>query len=260
MTKMMSKTMTSLAMGTAMALSIGFSSMQAFAAEGTSPDISQVIAKYDTGEFESYISLDGAVDMGDHYEIKAMLCVPLTFDTNPAEGKQEGDLVPIVISEVTGRTAVFEKGSDDYDEDFGDMTCMYEPYEKDGKWRVVGPNDVELAKEVYNGTLKLSKDAIAEVFDYNQLTYTNEGISGYEHISAEEMVERTEDHETWGVTGQPEIPEDRECDEIAIGTDGKIYSTGEKKIMPGYITCPGSYQVTLDENGEIIYLIRNWMP
>ena len=116
-------------------------------------------------------------DMGDYYEIQAMIMAPLTFEENPMEGKGAGDVVPIEVSRLKGRVTDFAVNDAVYDADIGDMTCYQD--EESGLWKFRGPNDLVLATEVYNGTLKLSKNAVIYMFEYGNMEYVDGWWDGY---------------------------------------------------------------------------------
>ena len=118
-----------------------------------------------------------------------------------------------------------------------------------------------LATEVYNGTFKLRKDAGVRIFDYSNFTYDENGWYGYVAFLPEEVADSPEYYETWGLAAELKIPEDEWNDEYVYNPEtGKIESTGNQVMSPGYVMVPGEYSIVLNTSGEIVIMERNWRP
>ena len=195
--------------------------------------IRTVMNRYQQADYQAYVNVEGAADTGDSYEIQALLCVPVTFTSDPLAGKKEGDILSYSVSDLTGKTAeakiaeeswlggreLVAYGDWDYRSSYSDPS-----YGGDGKWHLVGSSDWEPAKEIYNGTLKLRKDA--------QVRILKDWIS-FDHItiSAEDLISQTGEYGNRWV-----------ADEMNI--DGKAYYC--------------NYTLKLNSAGEIVEMEQNW--
>lgn len=208
---------------------------------------------------DCWLNASSMKDMGEYYEIQAMVVAPLTFEENPMEGKGAGDVVPIEVSRLKGRVTDFAVSNAVYDADIGDMTCYQD--EKSGVWKFIGSNDMVLATEVYNGTLKLSKDAVIYMFEYGNMEYINGWWEGYETITPKELADSSEFYDIWGLTTELKISEDEWNDEYIYNPEmGNIESTGKQVMSPSYVMIPGGYSIVLNSDGEIVLMRRNWRP
>ena len=220
--------------------------------------------QYSQQTFQGNLTIKNLQETEEGYLMTVQLLVPLTFDENPVEGKQVGDTVTFTVSDVTGQTAEFELVEDVLSGGLGfgadEFTFEYEPFEKDGKWRASGLNDIELAKEVYLGQILLRRDAQVEVYqnmdDYN--------LANLSIVSAQDFVEAPEDC-YWrcedGELGLKE-PEEVEETELIFKEDGGIdfQPTGRTILEYDYPTVNGAYTLEWDENGSISRITKNWFP
>lgn len=217
-------------------------SMSAYASQGQS-ELIQVMDNYQKEDYQAYLNAEGAADMGECYEIQAMLCVPVTFDQDPFEGKKEGDVISYSISDLNDSTAeaVIQKEETvtnyfDYmlgriTEDqlnrqvemvaYGDWDYRSQYFQTDGKWHLVGSSDWEPAKEIFNGTLRLRKDARIHVLKDDISTE-------YTDISVEELLDQY----------------------VEYGMDDSL------EIFDKAYFC--DFTLKLNEEGEIVDLVENW--
>ena len=227
-------------------------------------DVVQLMEQYGQQTFQGRLSTQNMQETEEGYLMTVQLVVPLTFDEDPTEGKAVGDTVTFTVSDVTGQIAEFELEEDVISGGLQFDSCefkfRYEPFEKDGKWRANGLNDIELAKEVYLGQILLRKDAQIEVFqnmdDYNQVNLSN--------VSAEDFAEAPEDC-YWrcedGELGLKE-PEEVEETELVFNETGgaELVPTERTRLEYDYPTIRGAYTLVLDENGNISKVTQNWFP
>ena len=71
-------------------------------------EILQMMERYPSESYSAYLNAEEALDMGDYYEIRAMICVPVTFDEDPLEGAVEGDVIEFSVSDLTGEMREME--------------------------------------------------------------------------------------------------------------------------------------------------------
>lgn len=217
-------------------------SFPVYASQGQE-ELLQVMDRYQQEEYQAYLNAAEAVDMGDYYEIQAMLCVPVTFDYDPLAGKRDGDVISYSISDLDDSTAEAvvreeEQITNYFDymlgritEDqldrqvelvaYGDWDYRSNYFPTEGKWHLVGSSDWEPAKEIFNGTLRLKKDAGIHVLK-------DDFTVDHTEISAEELIGQYAEY----------------------GMDDSL------DIFEKAYFC--DFTLELNEEGEIVDLTENW--
>ena len=166
------------------------------------------------------------------------------------EGKTEGDVINVTVSDVTGQTAEFEVNGGDSLEEFG-LFWSSNDYE-DGKWRAVTNNDYELAKEVYLGTMLLKKDAQIRVLkDW----YTTD----VEAATIEEFVEADENC-PWYTSEELGLKEPEQVEGYAFNPETNRVESAGLVWSYDYETVSARFEITLDEQGNIAAVTQNWHP
>ena len=232
--------------------------------------ILQMMERYPSESYSAYLNAEEAVDMGDYYEIKAMICVPVTFDADPLEGAAEGDVVEFSVSDLTGEIREMEVSVHEYSPNMWEYTMgrisedeliwerelllngtYYSHYSDpayggDGKWHLVGDSDMEPLKEIFNGKIRLRKDA--------DIQWINSDGTGHESISADELVEQTELLGEHDMSDSLDILwEEMQTDYEFSEDSGTFREIGESLHTFSRVGHPGylSYELRLNEEGEI---------
>ena len=232
--------------------------------------ILQMMERYPSESYSAYLNAEEAVDMGDYYEIKAMICVPVTFDADPLEGAAEGDVVEFSVSDPTGEMREMEVSVQEYSPNMWEYTMgrisedeliwerellldgtYYSQYSDpayggDGKWHLLGDSDMEPLKEIFNGKIRLRKDA--------DIQWINSDWTGHESITAAELLEQTELLGQHNMSDSLDILwEEMQTDYEFSEESGTFRETGEslhtfsREGHPGYLP----YELRLNEEGEI---------
>ena len=232
--------------------------------------ILQMMERYPSESYSAYLNAEEAVDMGDYYEIRAMICVPVTFDADPLEGAAEGDVVEFSVSDPTGEMREMEVSVQEYSPNMWEYTMgrisedeliwerellldgtYYSQYSDpayggDGKWHLVGDSDMEPLKEIFNGKIRLRKDA--------DIQWINSDGTGHESISADELVEQTELLGEHDMSDSLDILwEEMQTDYEFSEDSGTFREIGESLHTFSRVGHPGylSYELRLNEEGEI---------
>ena len=225
--------------------------------------ILQMMERYPSESYSAYLNAEEAVDMGDYYEIRAMICVPVTFDADPLEGAAEGDVVEFSVSDPTGEMREMEVSVQEYtmgriseDELIWERELLLDgtyysqysdpAYGGDGKWHLLGDSDMEPLKEIFNGKIRLRKDA--------DIQWINSDWTGHESISADELLEQKELLGQHNMSDSLDILwEEMQTDYEFSEESGTFRETGEslhtfsREGHPGYLP----YELRLNEEGEI---------
>ena len=232
--------------------------------------ILQMMERYPSESYSAYLNAEEAVDMGDYYEIRAMICVPVTFDADPLEGAAEGDVVEFSVSDPTGEMREMEVSVQEYSPNMWEYTMgrisedeliwerellldgtYYSQYSDpayggDGKWHLLGDSDMEPLKEIFNGKIRLRKDA--------DIQWINSDWTGHESITAAELLEQTELLGQHNMSDSLDILwEEMQTDYEFSEESGTFRETGEslhtfsREGHPGYLP----YELRLNEEGEI---------
>ena len=232
--------------------------------------ILQMMERYPSESYSAYLNAEEAVDMGDYYEIRAMICVPVTFDADPLEGAAEGDVVEFSVSDPTGEMREMEVSVQEYSPNMWEYTMgrisedeliwerellldgtYYSQYSDpayggDGKWHLLGDSDMEPLKEIFNGKIRLRKDA--------DIQWINSDWTGHESISADELLEQKELLGQHNMSDSLDILwEEMQTDYEFSEESGTFRETGEslhtfsREGHPGYLP----YELRLNEEGEI---------
>ena len=232
--------------------------------------ILQMMERYPSESYSAYLNAEEAVDMGDYYEIRAMICVPVTFDADPLEGVAEGDVVEFSVSDPTGEMREMEVSVQEYSPNMWEYTMgrisedeliwerellldgtYYSQYSDpayggDGKWHLLGDSDMEPLKEIFNGKIRLRKDA--------DIQWINSDWTGHESITAAELLEQTELLGQHNMSDSLDILwEEMQTDYEFSEESGTFRETGEslhtfsREGHPGYLP----YELRLNEEGEI---------
>ena len=232
--------------------------------------ILQMMERYPSESYSAYLNAEEAVDMGDYYEIRAMICVPVTFDADPLEGAAEGDVVEFSVSDPTGEMREMEVSAQEYSPNMWEYTMgrisedeliwerellldgtYYSQYSDpayggDGKWHLLGDSDMEPLKEIFNGKIRLRKDA--------DIQWINSDWTGHESITAAELLEQTELLGQHNMSDSLDILwEEMQTDYEFSEESGTFRETGEslhtfsREGHPGYLP----YELRLNEEGEI---------
>ena len=216
--------------------------------------ILQMMERYPSESYSAYLNAEEAVDMGDYYEIRAMICVPVTFDADPLEGAAEGDVVEFSVSDLTGEIREMEVSVQEYSPNMWEYTMgrisedeliwerellldveFYSHYSDpayggNGKWHLVGYNDAEPVKEIFNGKIRLRKDALIQVS-----SPTEDDWAATTEISAEELIGQEDLYQEHGL-----------MDSLDISDGGHVYE--------------GYYMLVLNQEGEIVEMRETIWP
>lgn len=212
-------------------------------------EVLQIAEQNSQNIFQANTGLYDVQETEEGYLLPVQLLVPVVFDQDPMEGKTDGDVISVVVSDVTGQTAEFMV----HGEEFDLFWSSNEHYE-DGKWRAITNNDFELAKEVYLGEMLLRKDAVVRVLkDY----YAMEP----ELISIEEFLNVDENSPWYWCTQETVgIDEPEQTEEIIFNQEtGQVESSGRMIWNYDYETLPGNFEIVLDDQGNILELNQNWI-
>ena len=229
--------------------------------------ILQMMERYPSESYSAYLNAEEAVDMGDYYEIRAMICVPVTFDADPLEGAAEGDVVEFSVSDPTGEMREMEVSVQEYSPNMWEYTMgrisedeliwerellldgtYYSQYSDpayggDGKWHLLGDSDMEPLKEIFNGKIRLRKDA--------DIQWINSDWTGHESISADELLEQKELLGQHNMSDSLDILwEEMQTDYEFSEESGTFRETGESLHTFSREGYP-SYELRLNEEGEI---------
>ena len=229
--------------------------------------ILQMMERYPSESYSAYLNAEEAVDMGDYYEIRAMICVPVTFDADPLEGVAEGDVVEFSVSDPTGEMREMEVSVQEYSPNMWEYTMgrisedeliwerellldgtYYSQYSDpayggDGKWHLLGDSDMEPLKEIFNGKIRLRKDA--------DIQWINSDWTGHESITAAEFLEQTELLGQHNMSDSLDILwEEMQTDYEFSEESGTFRETGESLHTFSREGYP-SYELRLNEEGEI---------
>ena len=232
--------------------------------------ILQMMERYPSESYSAYLNAEEAVDMGDYYEIRAMICVPVTFDADPLEGAAEGDVVEFSVSDLTGEIREMEVSVHEYSPNMWEYTMgrisedeliwerellldgtYYSQYSDpayggDGKWHLLGDSDMEPLKEIFNGKIRLRKDA--------DIQWINSDWTGHESITAAELLEQTELLGQHNMSDSLDILwEEMQTDYEFSEDSGTFREIGESLHTFSRVGHPGylSYELRLNEEGEI---------
>ena len=230
-------------------------------------EILQMMERYPSESYSAYLNAEEALDMGDYYEIRAMICVPVTFDEDPLEGAVEGDVIEFSVSDLTGEMREMEVSVQESSPNMWEYTMgrisedeliwerelrldgtYYSHYsdpadEGDGKWHLVGDSDMEPLKEIFNGTIRLRKDA--------DIQWINSDWTGLESISAAELLGQTELLGQHSMSDSLDILwEEMQTDYEFLEDSGTFQEIGESLHTFSREGHP-PYELSLNEEGEI---------
>ena len=230
-------------------------------------EILQMMERYPSESYSAYLNAEEALDMGDYYEIRAMICVPVTFDEDPLEGAVEGDVIEFSVSDLTGEMREMEVSVQESSPNMWEYTMgrisedeliwerelrldgtYYSHYsdpadEGDGKWHLVGDGDMEPLKEIFNGTIRLRKDA--------DIQWINSDWTGLESISAAELLGQTELLGQHSMSDSLDILwEEMQTDYEFLEDSGTFQEIGESLHTFSREGHP-PYELSLNEEGEI---------
>ncbi len=230
-------------------------------------EILQMMERYPSESYSAYLNAEEALDMGDYYEIRAMICVPVTFDEDPLEGAVEGDVIEFSVSDLTGEMREMEVSVQESSPNMWEYTMgrisedeltwerelrldgtYYSHYsdpadEGDGKWHLVGDSDMEPLKEIFNGTIRLRKDA--------DIQWINSDWTGLESISAAELLGQTELLGQHNMSDSLDILwEEMQTDYEFLEDSGTFREIGESLHTFSREGHP-PYELSLNEEGEI---------
>ena len=230
-------------------------------------EILQMMERYPSESYSAYLNAEEALDMGDYYEIRAMICVPVTFDEDPLEGAVEGDVIEFSVSDLTGEMREMEVSVQESSPNMWEYTMgrisedeliwerelrldgtYYSHYsdpadEGDGKWHLVGDGDMEPLKEIFNGTIRLRKDA--------DIQWINSDWTGLESISAAELLGQTELLGQHSMSDSLDILwEEMQTDYEFLEDSGTFREIGESLHTFSREGHP-PYELSLNEEGEI---------
>ena len=230
-------------------------------------EILQMMERYPSESYSAYLNAEEALDMGDYYEIRAMMCVPVTFDEDPLEGAVEGDVIEFSVSDLTGEMREMEVSVQESSPNMWEYTMgrisedeliwerelrldgtYYSHYsdpadEGDGKWHLVGDSDMEPLKEIFNGTIRLRKDA--------DIQWINSDWTGLESISAAELLGQTELLGQHNMSDSLDILwEEMQTDYEFLEDSGTFREIGESLHTFSREGHP-PYELSLNEEGEI---------
>ena len=213
-------------------------------------EVIQLMEQSGQTTLQANIGFDGIQKTEDGYLIPVQILVPIVFEQDPMEGKTEGDVINVTVSDVTGQTAEFEVNGGDSLEEFG-LFWSSNDYE-DGKWRAVTNNDYELAKEVYLGSMLLKKDAQIRVLkDW----YTTD----VESATIEEFV-KADENCPWYTQEELGLKEPEQAEGYAFNPETNRVESAGLVWNYDYETVSARFEITLDEQGNIAAVTQNWHP